>query len=216
MTHAQPIWDITPGLTDYQTAVANMQARIAAIRAGTAQELVWLVEHPPLYTEGTSAKPDDLRDPTRFPTYKAGRGGQWTYHGPGQRLAYVMLDLSQPHGSIPARDVRCYVAGLERWVIATLAEFGIKGEIRNGRVGIWVVRPDGGEDKIGAIGVRVSHWVTWHGLALNIAPDLSHFSGIIPCGISEHGVTSLQALGVDVRMEDVDAALQRNWHKVFG
>lgn len=216
MTHAQPIWDITPGLTDYQTAVANMQARIAAIRAGTAQELVWLVEPPPLYTEGTSAKPDDLRDPTRFPTYKAGRGGQWTYHGPGQRLAYVMLDLSQPHGSIPARDVRCYVAGLERWVIATLAEFGIKGEIRNGRVGIWVVRPDGGEDKIGAIGVRVSHWVTWHGLALNIAPDLSHFSGIIPCGISEHGVTSLQALGVDVRMEDVDAALQRNWHKVFG
>lgn len=216
MTHAQPIWDITPGLTDYQAAVANMQARIAAIRAGTAQELVWLVEHPPLYTEGTSAKPDDLRDPTRFPTYKAGRGGQWTYHGPGQRLAYVMLDLSQPHGSIPARDVRCYVAGLERWVIATLAEFGIKGEIRNGRVGIWVVRPDGGEDKIGAIGVRVSHWVTWHGLALNIAPDLSHFSGIIPCGISEHGVTSLQALGVDVRMEDVDAALQRNWHKVFG
>lgn len=216
MTHAQPTWEITPGLTEYQTAVTKMQTQIAAIRAGTAPELIWLVEHPPLYTEGTSAKPQDLRDPTRFPTHKAGRGGQWTYHGPGQRIAYVMLDLSKPHGSVPARDVRCYVAGLERWAIGTLAEFGIKGEIRDGRVGIWVTRPDGREEKIGAIGVRVSHWVTWHGLSLNIAPDLSHFNGIVPCGISEHGVTSLQALGGNVRMEDVDAALQHHWHKVFG
>ena len=214
--HSQPIWDVTPGLTDYPDAVARMQTRIAGIRAGTEAELVWLVQHPPLYTEGTSAKPDDLQDPTRFPTYKAGRGGQWTYHGPGQRVAYLMLDLSKPHGSIPARDVRCYVAGLERWAIETLKEFGVKGEIRDGRVGIWVVRSDGREEKIGAIGVRVSHWVTWHGLALNVAPDLSHFTGIVPCGISEHGVTSLQALGVDARMEDVDAALHRHFHKVFG
>lgn len=216
MTHPQPIWEITPGLTDYPTAVAKMQKQIAEIRAKTAPELVWLLQHPPLYTEGTSARPEDLQDPARFPTYKAGRGGQWTYHGPGQRIAYVMLDLSAPHGSVPARDVRCYVAGLERWAIETLKEFGVKGEIRDGRVGIWVVRPDGREDKIGAIGVRVSHWVTWHGISLNIAPDLSHFTGIVPCGISEHGVTSLQALGIDARMEDVDTTLQRCWHKVFG
>lgn len=216
MVQPQPIWEITPGLTDYPAAVARMQAQIAGIRAGTEAELIWLVQHPPLYTEGTSAKPEDLQDPSRFPTYKAGRGGQWTYHGPGQRVAYLMLDLSKPHGSVPARDVRCYVAGLERWAIETLNEFGVKGEIRDGRVGIWVVRPDGREEKIGAIGVRVSHWVTWHGLALNIAPDLSHFTGIVPCGISEHGVTSLKSLGVDVCMEDVDAALQRHWYKVFG
>lgn len=216
MTHPQPIWEITPGLTDYPTAVAKMQKQIAEIRAKTAPELIWLLQHPPLYTEGTSAKPEDLQDPARFPTYKAGRGGQWTYHGPGQRIAYVMLDLSAPHGSVPARDVRCYVAGLERWAIETLKEFGVKGEIRDGRVGIWVVRPDGREDKIGAIGVRVSHWVTWHGISLNITPDLSHFTGIVPCGISEHGVTSLQALGINACMEDVDTTLQRCWHKVFG
>lgn len=216
MMQPHPIWEITTGLTDYQEAVLRMQTHIEAMRAGTASELVWLVQHPPLYTAGTSAKPEDLQDPTRFPTYKAGRGGQWTYHGPGQRVAYVMLDLTTQHGSVPARDIRCYVAGLERWAIATLKEFGVQGEIREGRVGIWVVGPDGREDKIGAIGVRVSHWVTWHGLALNVAPDLSHFGGIVPCGISEHGVTSLQALGVDARMEDVDAALQRQWHKVFG
>lgn len=209
-------WEIAPGLTDYETAIARMQARVADIRAGTADELVWSVEHPPLYTEGTSAKAADLQDSTRFPTYKAGRGGQWTYHGPGQRVAYVMLDLTKPHGSVPARDVRCYVAGLERWVIATLQEFGIKGEIREGRVGIWVVRPNGREEKIGAIGVRVSHWVTWHGVALNVAPDLSHFTGIVPCGISEHGVTSLHALGVKASMDEVDAALQRHWQEVFG
>ncbi|MBB5372516.1 lipoyl(octanoyl) transferase [Acidocella aromatica] len=193
-----------------------MQERAAAIRENGAEELVWLVEHPPLYTAGTSAKPEDLQDSSRFPTYTAGRGGQWTYHGPGQRVAYVMLDLTRPHGTIPARDVRCYVAGLERWVIETLREFGIKGEIREGRVGIWVVRPDGAEDKIGAIGVRVTRWVSWHGLALNVNPDLSHFTGIVPCGIREHGVTSLHDLGVKVSMDEVDAALRRNWSKVFG
>ncbi len=216
MMKNQVAWEVSPGLTDYDAALARMQERVAAVREGKAEELVWLVQHPPLYTEGTSAKPADLQDPTRFPTYRAGRGGQWTYHGPGQRVAYVMLDLSRPHGGVPARDVRCYVAGLERWVIETLKEFGIKGEIREGRVGIWVVRPDGREEKIGAIGVRVSHWVTWHGLALNVAPDLSHFTGIVPCGISEHGVTSLQVLGVGADMAQVDAALQRNWDKIFG
>lgn len=209
-------WEISHGLTDYEAALTRMQAQVAAIRAEYAQEIVWLVEHPPLYTEGTSAKLEDLQDPMRFPTFKAGRGGQWTYHGPGQRVAYVMLNLSHSHGSVPARDVRCYVGGLERWVIETLRDFDIKGEIREGRVGIWVVRPDGREEKIGAIGVRVSHWVTWHGLSLNVAPDLSHFTGIVPCGIAEHGVTSLHALGVKVSMADVDAALQRNWGKVFG
>lgn len=216
MMKNQPAWEISPGLTDYETALARMQTRVADIRADEAEELVWLVEHPPLYTEGTSAKLEDLQDPTRFPTFKAGRGGQWTYHGPGQRVAYVMLDLAHAHGSVPARDVRCYVAGLERWVIETLKAFGIKGEIRDGRVGIWVAGPNGREEKIGAIGVRVSHWITWHGLALNVAPELSHFSGIVPCGISEHGVTSLHAMGVQASMEDVDAALKRNWDKVFG
>ncbi len=216
MKENQATWEVSPGLTDYDIAIARMQERITAIREGRAGELVWLVQHPPLYTEGTSAKAADLQDPTRFPTFKAGRGGQWTYHGPGQRVAYVMLDLTRAHGSVPARDVRCFVAGLERWVIETLKEFGVKGEIREGRVGIWVDRPDGREEKIGAIGVRVSRWVTWHGLALNVAPDLSHFSGIVPCGIAEHGVTSLQALGVQAGMSDVDAALKRNWGKVFG
>ncbi|WP_298216284.1 lipoyl(octanoyl) transferase LipB [Acidocella sp.] len=212
----QPCWEVSPGLTEYEPALERMRERAAAIRAGTAEELVWLVEHPPLYTEGSSAKAEDLRDPARFPVFKAGRGGQWTYHGPGQRIAYVMLDLARPHGGVPARDVRGYVAGLERWVAETLKEFGVKGEIRAGRVGIWVVRPDGREEKIAAIGVRVSRWVSWHGLALNIAPDLGHFSGIVPCGISAHGVTSLAALGVRANMAEVDAALRRHWHKVFG
>jgi lipoyl(octanoyl) transferase len=209
-----PQWQTAAGLTGYAQAVAAMQARIAAIHAGKAGEQIWLVEHPPLYTAGTSAQAGDLQDAARFPTYAAGRGGQWTYHGPGQRVAYVMLDLKQPHGSIPPRDVRAFVHALEAWMIATLAEFGIKGEIRDGRVGIWVV--DGGrEQKIGAIGVRVSRWVSWHGLALNLNPDLEHFSGIIPCGIREHGVTSLAALGVDIDMATLDAALQRQYAKVF-
>jgi len=216
MMKNQVAWEVSPGLTDYGNALERMQAQVAAIREGNAAEQVWLVQHPPLYTEGTSAKLEDLQDATRFPTFKAGRGGQWTYHGPGQRVAYVMLNLAHAHGSVPARDVRCYVAGLERWVIETLKEFGIKGEIRAGRVGIWVAQPDGSEQKIGAIGVRVSHWITWHGLALNVAPDLSHFTGIVPCGISEHGVTSLQALGVEADMAQVDAALARNWSKIFG
>jgi lipoyl(octanoyl) transferase len=210
-----PEWLTAPGLTDYDAAITAMQAQIAAIHSGTQGEQIWLVEHPPLYTAGTSAQPGDLQDADRFPTYAAGRGGQWTYHGPGQRVAYVMLDLKQPHGTVPARDVRAFVHGLEAWMIATLAEFGIKGEVREGRVGIWVVRGQV-EQKIGAIGVRVSRWVSWHGLALNVNPDLEHFSGIIPCGIREHGVTSLKDLGVDIDMATLDAALKRHFNKVFG
>ncbi|HUW79866.1 MAG TPA: lipoyl(octanoyl) transferase LipB [Acidocella sp.] len=208
-------WQIEPGLTQYDSAISFMKTRVAAIRDGAAGELLWLVEHPPLYTAGTSAADSDLQDASRFPTYQAGRGGQWTYHGPGQRVVYAMLDLAEPHGSVPARDVRAYVAGLESWMIATLKDFGIKSETRDGRVGIWVVN-GGQEQKIGAIGVRVSRWVTWHGMALNVHPDLSHFTGIIPCGIREHGVTSLAALGVTTTMAAVDAALEKNFMKVFG
>jgi lipoyl(octanoyl) transferase len=211
-----PEWRSAPGLTPYPEALAAMQARVAAIRAGEAPELVWLVEHPPLYTAGTSASRDDLRDPGRFPAYDAGRGGQWTYHGPGQRTAYVMLDLNRPHGTVPARDVRCFVYGLEAWLIVTLARFGVRGERRAGRIGIWVVDGrTGAENKIGAIGVRVTRWVSWHGVALNVAPALEHFSGIVPCGISEHGVTSLAALGINASMADADAALQAAWSEVF-
>jgi lipoyl(octanoyl) transferase len=207
-------WRVEPGLTGYEDAVTVMQARIAAIRAGEATEMVWLVEHPPLYTAGTSAKPEDLRE-ARLPTFAAGRGGQWTYHGPGQRVAYVLLDLTEPHGRVPARDVRAYVAGLEAWMIAALAEFGVKGEIRDGRVGIWVVNGDE-EQKIGAIGVRVSRGVSWHGMALNVHPELSHFAGIVPCGIREHGVTSLAALGITASMAEVDAVLADKFRQVFG
>ena len=214
-TTATPEWRVEPGLTDYDTAITAMQARIAGIKAGSAGELIWLVEHPPLYTAGTSAKPDDLQEAGRFPTYAAGRGGQWTYHGPGQRVVYCMLDLSRPHGSVPAQDVRAFVHGLEAWMIAALAEFGVKGEAREGRVGIWVVNGNA-EAKIGAIGVRVSRGVSWHGMALNVRPDLSHFSGIVPCGIREHGVTSLQALGIKAGMAEVDAALARSYGRVFG
>ena len=172
-----------------------MQQRVAAIRAGAASELVWLVEHPPLYTAGTSARPEQLTDPTRFPTFATGRGGQWTYHGPGQRVAYVMLDLTCQHGAVPARDVRCFVHGLEEWLIRALARFNVSGERREGRIGIWVAdHAARTEAKIAAIGVRVSRWVSWHGIALNVAPDLGHYAGIVPCGISEHGVTSLHAL----------------------
>src|SRR5580693_10497762 len=210
-------WRITEGLTPYPDAVAAMAARVAAIRAGTAREEVWLVEHPPLYTAGTSARPAELTDPTRFPSYAAGRGGQWTYHGPGQRVAYVMLDLTRPHGTVPPRDVRCFVHGLEEWMIRTLARFDVQAERRDGRVGIWVADPARGtEAKIGAIGVRVSRWVSWHGVALNVAPDLSHFSGIVPCGVREHGVTSLAALGRTATMPEVDAALRVAWDEVFG
>jgi lipoyl(octanoyl) transferase len=207
-------WATASGLTAYEDAVAAMQARIAAIRAGEEPELIWLVEHPPLYTAGTSASPADLKE-ARFPTHAAGRGGQWTYHGPGQRVVYTMLDLTKSHGTVPARDVRAFVHGLETWMIATLAEFGVKGETRDGRVGIWVVTGDS-EAKIGAIGVRVSRWVSWHGMALNVAPDLSHFSGIVPCGIAEHGVTSLAALAIPATMAAVDTALKTSFYKVFG
>ncbi|WP_160000767.1 lipoyl(octanoyl) transferase LipB [Roseomonas sp. 18066] len=208
-------WRVEPGLTDYPAALGAMQARVAAIRAGTAPEQVWLVEHPPSYTAGTSADAADLVDP-RFPVYEAGRGGQWTYHGPGQRTAYALLDLQRPHGGVPARDIRAYVIGLEEWMIRSLARLGVQGERREGRVGIWVAGADGRESKIGAIGVRVTRWVSWHGIALNVAPDLSHFAGIVPCGIRQHGVTSLQALGVAATMAEVDAALRACWMEVFG
>jgi lipoyl(octanoyl) transferase len=203
-------WQVSDGPVDYAQAVAAMEARVAAIRAGTASELVWLVEHPPLYTAGTSAKPADLVDPGRFPVYATGRGGQYTYHGPGQRVAYVMLDLKRRGG-----DVRCYVNQLEDWLIATLARFNVRGERREGRVGIWVARP-GREDKIAALGVRVRHWVTFHGVALNVDCDLSHFSGIVPCGVRGHGVTSLWDLGITATMPEVDAALRASFDDVFG
>ncbi len=212
-----PEWRITDGLTDYPEALEFMRERVAEIRAGTAGELVWMVEHPPLYTAGTSAKPADLQDASRFPTFEAGRGGQWTYHGPGQRTGYVMLDLTQTHGSVPPRDVRCYVHGLEEWLIRTLDRFGVRGERREGRVGIWVAdRMAGTESKIAALGVRVTRWVSWHGVALNVEPNLDHFGGIIPCGIAEHGVTSLHALGILATMDEVDAALRASWGEVFG
>ncbi len=213
---AEPEWIVAPGLTPYPDALAAMAERVAAIAAGAAPERVWLVEHPPLYTAGTSARAEELVAPDRFPVFAAGRGGQWTYHGPGQRTAYVMLDLTRTHGSVPARDVRCYVRGLEEWLIRALARFGVAGERREGRVGIWVADRGGTEAKIGAIGVRVSRWVSWHGVALNVAPDLGHFSGIVPCGIRGHGVTSLAALGVAAGMGEVDAALLEAWGGVFG
>ena len=209
-------WRVTDALAPYAETVGQMQECAAAIRAGTARELVWLVEHPPLYTAGTSARPDQLTDPDRFPTFTAGRGGQWTYHGPGQRVAYVLLDLNRPHGTVPARDIRCYVHGLEEWLIRTVGRFGVRGERRDGRVGIWVVAPDGTEAKIAAVGVRVTRWVSWHGVALNVAPDLSHYCGIVPCGIREHGVTSLHALGRTFGMGEVDGALREAWNEVFG
>jgi lipoyl(octanoyl) transferase len=214
-------WRITEGLTQYTDALTTMQERVTAIRAGTAGELVWLVEHPPLYTAGTSARPEQLVEPGRFPTFSAGRGGQWTYHGPGQRTVYVMLDLDRPHGTIPARDVRCFVHGLEEWLIRALDRCNVHGERREGRIGIWVasrVEPGGrpAEAKIAAIGVRVTRWVSWHGVALNVAPDLAHYAGIVPCGISEHGITSLRALGLPMTMADADAALRAAWDEVFG
>jgi lipoyl(octanoyl) transferase len=192
-----------------------MQARVAGIRAGTAGELVWLVEHPPLYTAGTSADPADLANPQGLPTYEAGRGGQWTYHGPGQRTGYVMLDLTAPHGPVPPRDVRQFVWALEEWLIRALDRFNLRGERREGRVGIWIAGP-GGEKKIAAIGVRLTRWVSWHGVALNVAPNLAHFDGIVPCGIRDHGVTSLEDQGIPATLEDADAALMAAWPEVFG
>ena len=210
-------WRISDTPVAYPDALATMAARAAAIRTSGAPELVWLAEHPPLYTAGTSAQAADLRDAARFPVFDAGRGGQWTYHGPGQRLGYVMLDLTRPHGLVAARDVRAYVRGLEEWLIATLDRFGVRGERRDGRVGIWIAdRAAGTEAKIAALGVRVTRWVSWHGVALNVEPDLRHYDGIVPCGVREHGVTSLAALGITATMAEVDAALRGAWGTVFG
>ena len=202
-------WRTEEGLQPYPDAVAFMEKRVAQIAEGAAPELVWLVEHPPIYTAGTSAKDSDLID-ARFPVFKTGRGGQFTYHGPGQRVGYVMLDLKRRKA-----DVRAFVHDLEEWLIATLAQFNVKGERREGRVGIWVVRGTR-EDKIAAIGVRVRRWVTFHGVSLNVDPDLSHFSGIVPCGVREHGVTSLVDLGLPVTMTDVDVAMKKAFEQVFG
>ena len=202
-------WHTADALVPYREAVAAMEARVAAIHAGTARELVWLVEHPPLYTAGTSADSADLLEPGRLPVFRSGRGGRYTYHGPGQRVAYVMLDLTRR-----GRDVGCHVWRLEEWMIRAVARFGVTGERRAGRVGVWV-DGSGREEKIGAIGVRVRHWVTYHGLALNVDPDLRNYAGIVPCGISEHGVTSLTALGVTATMAEVDAALRATFDEVF-
>jgi lipoyl(octanoyl) transferase len=210
-------WTILPGLADYTQTLAAMEARAGAIAQGAADEAVWLLEHPPLYTAGTSAQPQDLTDPNRFPVFTAGRGGQYTYHGPGQRVAYVMLDLNRR-----GRDVRRFVCTLENWVIATLAEFNVTGERRAGRVGVWVTRPDRpgtngqpAEDKIAAIGVKLRRWVSFHGISINVEPDLSHFDGIVPCGIRDHGVTSLVDLGLPVTMADLDVALRRTFPAHF-
>lgn len=212
-------WIISEGLTDYDAAVRFMEERAAAIAEGRAEEAIWLVEHPPLYTAGTSAKSEDLTDPDRFPVYPSKRGGQYTYHGPGQRVAYVMLNVGRR-----GRDVRRFVQMLEQWVIATLEEFNVRGEIRDGRVGVWVVRNDKPlglngqpqEDKIAAIGIRLRKWVSFHGVSINVEPELEHFTGIVPCGITEHGVTSLVDLGLPVTMADIDVALKRCFDEVFG
>ncbi len=203
-------WRLGDAPVDYRAAVEEMERRVAAIRAGTAAELVWLLEHPSLYTAGTSAREEDLLEPRRLPIHRTGRGGQYTYHGPGQRIAYVMLDLRRR-----GQDVRCFVHQLEEWIIRALARFDVRGERRVGRVGIWVARPGGREDKIAAIGVRVRQWVTYHGVALNLNPELDHYRGIVPCGIAEHGVTSLARLGVAATMAEVDTALQCTFAEVF-
>lgn len=223
-------WAVSAGPVDYAFAVAAMEARAAAIAAGEAPELVWLLEHPPLYTAGVSSKDADLLDAGRFPVHRSGRGGQFTYHGPGQRVAYVMLDLNRR-----GRDVRAFVRGLEQWLIGALGEFGVPADVRDGRVGVWVERKGPGwsrpplvgfadtpsasggrEDKIAAIGVKVRKWVSFHGVSLNVEPDLDHFAGIVPCGINEHGVTSLVDLGVPATMDEADEALRTSFHRVFG
>jgi lipoyl(octanoyl) transferase len=217
--HGVPVeWITSDGLVPYHDAEIWMEARAAAIAEGTAPECIWLLEHPPLYTAGTSAKPADLTDPDRFPVYPTKRGGQYTYHGPGQRVAYVMLDVGAR-----GHDVRAFVQQLETWVIAALAQFNVKGEIRCGRVGVWVARPekpplpDGNpaEDKIAAIGIRLRKWISFHGISINVEPDLDHFGGIVPCGITEYGVTSLVDLGLPVTMDDVDVALRTSFADVF-
>jgi lipoyl(octanoyl) transferase len=209
-------WRIDDGLVAYEAAVAAMEARVAAIRAGTAPQLVWLLQHPPIYTAGTSADPSELLEPARFPVFRSGRGGRFTYHGPGQRVGYVMLDLERRR-----RDLRRYIGDLEDWIIRTLAHFNVRGERRPDRIGIWVDRGGGREDKIAAIGVRVRRWVSYHGIALNVDPELAHFAGIVPCGIasgadSRFGVTSLVDLGLPVTIADADAALIAAFAEVFG
>jgi lipoyl(octanoyl) transferase len=207
-------WRVSEGYVDYPFAVETMEARAAAIAAGEADELIWLLEHPPLYTAGVSSKDEDLLDAGRFPVHRSGRGGQFTYHGPGQRVAYVMLDLNRR-----GKDVRALVRGLEQWIIGALAEFNVPADVREGRVGVWVERKGPGwsrEDKIAAIGVKVRKWVTFHGISLNVEPDLTHFSGIVPCGIQEHGVTSLVDLGVPATMDEADEALKVSFRRVFG
>jgi lipoyl(octanoyl) transferase len=212
-------WIVAEVLTGYPEALAFMEARVAAIRDGGARELIWLVEHPPLYTAGTSARAEDLIDADRFPVFDAGRGGEYTYHGPGQRVAYVMLDLKRRR-----EDVRAFVAALEEWIIGALARFNVRGERREDRVGVWVSRPDRpplpdgrpAEDKIAAIGIRLRRWVSFHGIAINVEPELSHFDGIVPCGIRGHGVTSLVDLGLPVTMADLDLALKASFAEVFG
>lgn len=214
-----PEWITAPGLVGYEDALSFMEARVAGILAGTEDECIWLLEHPPLYTAGTSADPADLVDPDRFEVFEARRGGQYTYHGPGQRVAYVMLDLNRR-----GRDVRAFVQQLEAWVIAALGTFNVTGQIREGRVGVWVERPekpalpDGSpsEDKIAAIGVQMRKWVSLHGISINVEPDLTHFDGIVPCGIADHGVTSLVDLGLPVEVGDVDVALKRTFAEAFG
>ena len=208
---AEPVaWEISPGLVAYDAAVARMENEVEAIAKGEAPERVWLLEHPALYTAGTSARDEDLIEPDRFPVFRSGRGGQYTYHGPGQRVAYVMLNLKQRGG-----DVRAFVAGLEQWLIDTLGAFNVRAERREDRVGVWV-RRGAREDKIGAIGIRVRHWVTFHGISLNVDPDLRHFSGIVPCGVTGHGVTSLVDLGLPVTMADADVALRTSFERIFG
>lgn len=208
-------WAVSNDYVPYDAALAAMEARVQAIHDGTAGELVWLLEHPPLYTAGVSSRPSDLLEPERFPVFEAGRGGQYTYHGPGQRVAYVMLDLRERE-----RDVRAFVQALEAWIIDALAAFNVKGEIRPDRIGVWVERKSPGvlprEDKIAAVGVRLRRWVSFHGISLNVEPDLSHFSGIVPCGIAAHGVTSLVDLGRPVTMDEADAALKVSFEAVFG
>jgi lipoyl(octanoyl) transferase len=212
-------WITSPGLTDYRLAEQEMERRVAEIAAGTANEAIWLLEHPPLYTAGTSANPKDLIDPERFDVFASKRGGQYTYHGPGQRVVYVMLDVGRR-----GHDVRLFVQQLEAWVIDTLAGFGVEGHIREGRVGVWVERPDkphrpdGGitEDKIAAIGIRLRKWISFHGISINLDPALEHFSGIVPCGINEHGVTSLRDLGRSTSMAELDQALKTGFGRVFG
>ncbi|MDB5464228.1 MAG: lipB [Phenylobacterium sp.] len=213
---AAPVgWAVSRGPVDYPTAVAAMEARALEIAEGRAGELVWLLEHPALYTAGVSSKTSDLLQPDRFPVHRSGRGGQFTYHGPGQRVAYVMLDLTQRR-----RDIRAFVQALEAWVIGALGAFNVKGEMREGRVGVWVERRAPGalphEDKIAAIGVKLRRWVSFHGISLNVEPELAHFDGIVPCGITGHGITSLVDLGLPVTMDEADAALKASFRQVFG